>query len=150
MVISHDRYLIERLCDSTWALFGDGELTNLPGGIEQYLELRAEQAKALGTDENSMNLGGQGGDVEKTEKKESTGLSAQEDRELRKQMNAAERKMAKLGEKIAGLEEEMAAAAEAMDHEKLAELNEALQAANGEHEDLEMEWLEAAERRENA
>ena len=150
VVISHDRYLIERLCDSTWALFGDGELTNLPGGIEQYLELRAEQAKALGTDENSMNLGGQGGDVEKTEKKESTGLSAQEDRELRKQMNAAERKMAKLGEKIAGLEEEMAAAAEAMDHEKLAELNEALQAANGEHEDLEMEWLEAAERRENA
>ena len=150
VVISHDRYLIERLCDSTWALFGDGELTNLPGGIEQYLTLRAEQAKALGTDENSMNLGGQGGDVEKTEKKESSGLSAQEDRELRKQMNAAERKMAKLAEKIAGLEDEMAAAAEAMDHEKLAELNESLQAANDEHEELEMEWLEAAERRENA
>lgn len=150
VVISHDRYLIERLCDSTWALFGDGELTNLPGGIEQYLQLRAEQAKADGTDENSMNLGGQGGDVEKAEKKESSGLSAQEDRELRKQMNAAERKMAKLAEKITGLEEEMAAAAEAMDHEKLAELNEALQAANDEHEELEMEWLEAAERRENA
>lgn len=150
VVISHDRYLIERLCDSTWALFGDGELTNLPGGIEQYLQLRAEQAKADGTDENSMNLGGQGGDVEKTEKKESSGLSAQEDRELRKQMNAAERKMAKLAEKIAGLEDEMAAAAEAMDHEKLAELNETLQAANDEHEELEMEWLEAAERRENA
>ncbi|TYR20702.1 ABC-F family ATP-binding cassette domain-containing protein [Corynebacterium urealyticum] len=150
VVISHDRYLIERLCDSTWALFGDGELTNLPGGIEQYLTLRAEQAKALGTDENSMNLGGQGGDVEKTEKKESSGLSAQEDRELRKQMNAAERKMAKLAEKIAGLEDEMAAAAEAMNHEKLAELNETLQAANDEHEELEMEWLEAAERRENA
>ena len=150
VVISHDRYLIERLCDSTWALFGDGELTNLPGGIEQYLTLRAEQAKALGTDENSMNLGVQGGDVEKTEKKETSGLSAQEDRELRKQMNAAERKMAKLAEKIAGLEEEMAAAAEAMDHEKLAELNETLQAAKDEHEELEMEWLEAAERRENA
>ena len=150
VVISHDRYLIERLCDSTWALFGDGELTNLPGGIEQYLTLRAEQAKAEGTDENSMNLGGQGGDVEKTEKKETSGLSAQEDRELRKQMNAAERKMAKLAEKIAGLEEEMAAAAEAMDHEKLAELNETLQAAKDEHEELEMEWLEAAERRENA
>ena len=150
VVISHDRYLIERLCDSTCALFGDGELKNLPGGIEQYLTLRAEQAKALGTDENSMNLGGQGGDVEKTEKKESSGLSAQEDRELRKQMNAAERKMAKLAEKIAGLEDEMAVAAEAMDHEKLAELNETLQAANDEHEELEMEWLEAAERRENA
>lgn len=37
VVVSHDRYLIERVCDSTWALFGDGKLTNLPGGIEEYL-----------------------------------------------------------------------------------------------------------------
>src|SRR5690606_35003197 len=37
VVISHDRYLIERVCDTTWALFGDGKLTNLPGGIEEYL-----------------------------------------------------------------------------------------------------------------
>lgn len=38
VVISHDRYLIERIADSTWALFGDGNLTNLPGGIDQYLD----------------------------------------------------------------------------------------------------------------
>ncbi|HAF72407.1 MAG TPA: glycerophosphodiester phosphodiesterase, partial [Corynebacterium variabile] len=42
VVISHDRYLIERICDSTWALFGDGKLTNLPGGIQQYLDRRRE------------------------------------------------------------------------------------------------------------
>ncbi|MFJ9365054.1 ABC-F family ATP-binding cassette domain-containing protein [Nocardia sp. NPDC101769] len=41
VVISHDRYLIERICDSTWALFGDRKLTNLPGGIEEYLRKRA-------------------------------------------------------------------------------------------------------------
>nr|WP_314142244.1 ABC-F family ATP-binding cassette domain-containing protein [uncultured Rhodococcus sp.] len=41
VVISHDRYLIERICDSTWALFGDGKLTNLPGGIDEYLRRRA-------------------------------------------------------------------------------------------------------------
>ncbi len=41
VVISHDRFLIERICDSTWALFGDGKLTNLPGGIEEYLRRRA-------------------------------------------------------------------------------------------------------------
>lgn len=45
VVVSHDRYLIERICDSTWALFGDGKLTNLPRGIEQYLERRAEMAE---------------------------------------------------------------------------------------------------------
>ena len=41
VVISHDRYLIERICDTTWALFGDRKLTNLPGGIEDYLRRRA-------------------------------------------------------------------------------------------------------------
>ena len=49
MVISHDRYLVERICDSTWALFGDGTLTNLPGGIEEYLRRRkASSAKPTG------------------------------------------------------------------------------------------------------
>ncbi|MGY2061036.1 ABC-F family ATP-binding cassette domain-containing protein, partial [Nocardia gipuzkoensis] len=46
VVISHDRYLIERICDSTWALFGDGKLTNLPGGIEEYLRRRAALSEA--------------------------------------------------------------------------------------------------------
>ncbi|WP_314034918.1 ABC-F family ATP-binding cassette domain-containing protein [Dietzia sp. CH92] len=40
VVISHDRYLVERICDSVWALFGDGRLTNLPRGIDEYLERR--------------------------------------------------------------------------------------------------------------
>ena len=40
VVISHDRYLIERICDSVWALFGDGGLTNLPRGIDEYLQRR--------------------------------------------------------------------------------------------------------------
>ena len=42
VVVSHDRYLIERICDSTVALLGDGSLAALPGGIEQYLQLRAD------------------------------------------------------------------------------------------------------------
>ncbi|MEJ4112665.1 ABC-F family ATP-binding cassette domain-containing protein [Corynebacterium kroppenstedtii] len=40
VVISHDRYLVERVCDSTFALFGDGRVTHLPGGIDEYLDRR--------------------------------------------------------------------------------------------------------------
>ena len=40
VVISHDRYLIERIADNTYALFGDGKLTHLPGGIDEYLQRR--------------------------------------------------------------------------------------------------------------
>src|SRR6185437_12304359 len=46
IVVSHDRYLIERVCDSTVALLGDGSVAAFPGGIEQYLQLRAEARTA--------------------------------------------------------------------------------------------------------
>ena len=46
VVVSHDRYLIERVCDSTVALLGDGSLAALPGGIEEYLRRRADQRQA--------------------------------------------------------------------------------------------------------
>ncbi len=46
VVVSHDRYLIERVCDSTVALLGDGSLAALPGGIDEYLRRRADQRQA--------------------------------------------------------------------------------------------------------
>ena len=41
VVVSHDRYFLERVTDSTWALLGDGQISMLPGGVEEYLERRA-------------------------------------------------------------------------------------------------------------
>src|SRR6185369_1493953 len=40
VVVSHDRYFVERVCDNVYGLLGDGSITHLPGGIDQYLELR--------------------------------------------------------------------------------------------------------------
>ena len=144
VVISHDRYLIERIADSTWALFGDGNLTNLPRGIEQYLEIRAQQAEASGS--GPLDLGER--DLEPVEKR--SGLSSQEERELRKQLNALERKMGKLDERIATFEQEMAvlSAADDPDYGKIADANTALTEAREEHEALEMEWLEVGEQLE--
>ncbi|HHU67616.1 ABC-F family ATP-binding cassette domain-containing protein [Corynebacterium sp.] len=144
VVISHDRYLIERIADSTWALFGDGQLTNLPRGIEQYLEVRAQQAEAAGS--GPLDLGER--DQAPVEKQ--SGLSSQEERELRKQMQALERKMSRLDERIATFEQEMAvlSAAADPDYGKIADANTALNEAREEHEELEMEWLEVGEQLE--
>ena len=46
VVVSHDRYFVERVCDNVYALTGDGGIRHLPGGIEQYLELRAARERA--------------------------------------------------------------------------------------------------------
>ncbi|MEY8567233.1 ABC-F family ATP-binding cassette domain-containing protein [Corynebacteriaceae bacterium 7-707] len=149
VVISHDRYLVERICDSTWALFGDGALTNLPGGIAQYLERRAEQAAGESRHTGNMALGGP---PAAPATGPSTGLSAQEDRALTKELNALERRMGKVQATVDDLNRQLAEAAAPadgnIDTALLADLDSRLTAAKDEHDELEMTWLEVAERRE--
>ena len=152
VVISHDRYLIERVCDTTWALFGNAKLTNLPGGIEQYLEKRKQQGAGIF---NNKTLGS-AAEGEASKKKEETtapALSAQEDRELSKEMSALERKMDKVNKELDSLQVKMAAVAERMSTDpkaadEMTELDRKITAAREQHEELEMNWLETAEKRE--
>ncbi|MCS5480395.1 ABC-F family ATP-binding cassette domain-containing protein [Corynebacterium sp. YIM 101645] len=144
VVISHDRYLIERVTDTTWALFGDGNLTNLPRGIEQYLEIRGQMAEAEGS--APLDLG----EKDRPAVEKQSGLSSQEERELKKQLNALERKMSRIDDRIATFEQEMAvlSASDDPDYGKIADANAALNEARTEHEELEMEWLEVGEQLE--
>ena len=137
VVISHDRYLIERIADNTYALFGDGNLTNLPGGIQQYLDRRAAEDTATGP----LDLGERGQAV--VEKQ--TGLSSQEEREMRKRMNALERKIAKENERADALEQEITALSEAGDFEAIGAKTKELNAVKDTREEYEMEWLELGE-----
>ncbi|MBC3179454.1 ABC-F family ATP-binding cassette domain-containing protein [Corynebacterium lujinxingii] len=137
VVISHDRYLIERIADNTYALFGDGNLTNLPGGIQQYLDRRAAEDTATGP----LDLGERGQEV--VEKQ--TGLSSQEEREIQKQMKSLERKIAKENERADALEQEITALSEAGDFEAISAKTKELNAVKDVREELEMEWLELGE-----
>lgn len=144
VVISHDRYLIERIADSTWALFGNNKLRNLPGGIEEYLQRRRDMAEAAGS--GALNVGpNQPATEEVVEKAPESALSAQEHRQLRKELNALERKMSKLSEEETKLNTTMAEAAEKMDTDALVDLNAKLQAVQAEREELELRWLEIGE-----
>ncbi len=165
VVISHDRYLIERICDSTWALFGDGRLTNLPGGIDEYLRRRRAAAAAGDSGKRSRDdatcavaaagpaAGAGGGAAAGAVPGGSvgSGLSAQEERELGKKMRALERKMGKLEQKESDLEAKLAEASADianLDTVQLADLDRQLQATRAEREGLEMEWMELGERLE--
>ncbi|WP_295803653.1 ABC-F family ATP-binding cassette domain-containing protein [uncultured Corynebacterium sp.] len=163
VVISHDRYLIERIADNTYALFGDDKLTNLPGGIEEYLRRRQQMEAAasrgvIDLGEKSSTTGSDTGGTS-TDATSSVNaapvkrLSSQEERELTKKMNALERKMAKLDEKTSQLNEKMADAAEKMasgdgDSAELSRLDSELKTVAAEREELEMEWLELGEQLE--
>ena len=134
VVISHDRYLIERICDSTWALFGDGRLTNLPGGIDEYLRRRRDMA--------GSGVAAGGGNAVVAEKKR----DAAADHKTRKAMASLERKITKLQEREHGITAKMAEVATDMD--ALNELNTELAGVRDEIETLEMEWMELGEQLE--
>ncbi|GAA2784385.1 ABC-F family ATP-binding cassette domain-containing protein [Saccharopolyspora taberi] len=133
IVVSHDRYLVERVCDSVFALFGDGRLTHLPGGIEEYLQRR--QSLLAGSDES---LGKQATDAPKP-----TGLSGAEERAARKELSKLERQLDKLGAREEQLHVKLAEAATEPD--RLQQLNADLRAVEQDKEEIELRWMELAD-----
>lgn len=150
VVVSHDRYLIERICDSTWALFGDEKLTNLPRGIEQYLETRAALAKDA-THQQAAQLGAEAADASTAQTAQLTagGLvrGSAEERVVKKELVRLERTLQKLRNNEKTLYDKLAAAASAtpVDTQHLAELDRTLKAVLEEISEVEIEWLEKAE-----
>jgi len=132
VVVSHDRYFLERVCDSVWALMDDGQVSMLPRGVDEYLErreaaLRAPAAASTSSSPDAVPAAG----------------SAQEQREAKKALQRVEKQLAKIADQEQVLHEQMAAAA--TDYERLASLGEQLNALTEEKDTLELEWLEAAE-----
>ncbi len=130
VVVSHDRYFVERVCDNVHALTPGGELRHLPRGIEQYLESRG---KAAAPAQNATAPAGEGAKVP-------AGGAL---RAARKEAARLERAIDKLSEREGALQAEMAASA--TDHVRLRELQTELHARVAEREQLEATWMELAE-----
>lgn len=135
VVISHDRYLIERICDSTWALFGDGKLTNLPGGIEEYLRRRAILAQKPENVAQSV-ASSAGASAPKTTR------DGAADRAARKELARLERTVTKLSEREDKLHAQLAEAA--TDPAKLMTLDAELRQVVADKEAAEEQWMELA------
>ena len=143
VVVSHDRYLLERVTDHQLALLGDGHLRDLPGGVEQYLELRRQQLTAAsgvaGTTSptaEAKNAPSQG---------EQGALSGAQRHAAAKNLARLERQLDKVSAQIAKLHAEMeVASADPGRVNDLIELGKQLSQAQERQADIELEWLEAA------
>jgi ATP-binding cassette subfamily F protein uup len=142
LVVSHDRYLLERMCDRQVAMLGDGGIRDLPGGVEQYLDLR-HAARAAAAAGSAGGAGGPRGSVASASSAGSPGPSAAELREAKKDLNRIERLLTKLSAQEDKIHLEMAA--KAADHAVALALNDKLRAIVDERETLELEWLSVAE-----
>ena len=142
VVVSHDRYLTERVCDTVVALFGDGRLTHLPGGIEEYLRRRQAADTPLAAPGRAPvpTAAPSGGNGTRPQ------VSAAEQRAAHKEAARLERRMETLSGREQRLHEQLAEAA--TDPARLAELDRELKNVVAEREAVELDWLAAAERAE--
>lgn len=136
VVVSHDRYLLERVTDTQYAVL-DGHVRHLPGGVEQYLALRAEQEAA------GSGAPAAGGSPEPVASAEPA-LSGRELREAHKEVSALERRIDKLGSQIEKIHARMAEH-DPGDYEGLQKLTAEAGAAETERAEAEERWLELSE-----
>ena len=132
VVVSHDRYFVERVCDDVFALMGDGGLRHLPGGIDQYLELRAEATAAPTASSSERSPRGPGAPSPGAQR-----------RAAQKELARVERELERAERRDAELQAEMAAAA--TDAARLDELTRELGAVASDRDRLEASWLELSE-----
>jgi ATP-binding cassette subfamily F protein uup len=145
VVVSHDRYFLERVTDHVVALLGDGKLSYLGGGVEEYLQRRARQAipgpGTAGPGTAGPGVGGSGASASTRPTGGPTTAAAQ--RVARKELQRLERQLARVGDQEAGLT--AALAAEASDYARLIELGAELRTVQDQKARLEEQWLAVAE-----
>ncbi|CAH0135263.1 ABC-F family ATP-binding cassette domain-containing protein [Plantibacter sp. VKM Ac-2885] len=137
LVVSHDRYFLERVTDQQYAIM-DGHFRHLPGGIDQYLELNAGTAGSRSQEHDRPTASG-GGPTKKTPK-----LSGAELRNAQQEIKAIDRKLHKLNGQIEQAHEKVAVH-DQNDFAGITALGAKIQAMYGEIADLEVRWLELSE-----
>ena len=138
VVVSHDRYLLERVADRQLALLGDGHLRELPGGVEEYLRLRAAgHGRMPSRTDAAPSPSAPASGVP------ASGASPAELREARKTLARVEKQLARLAEREERIHEAMAGSA--TEHTRIAALGVELRELGEAKEALELEWLEAAD-----
>ena len=125
IVISHDRYFLERTCDRFFGLLGNQDLRDLPRGVDEYLELREEVARSQ-VEVIMKDIG-----------------DAAKIRLVKKEMSKLERQIEKLAIELENLKKEELDAA--FDHKRLLEVGEMIKEVGSRKEALEVKWLELSE-----
>ena len=129
LVVTHDRYFLERVTDISYALMGDGSCVLLPGGVDQYLESRRERSSES--------------QAPKAAAKTQSATASAATRQAKKDLSRLEQQIARLNQQLTALHEQMAAAGS--DYQRLTELQREFELISADKDELELAWLEAAE-----
>ena len=140
IVVSHDRYLLERVTDQQYAIL-DGGLRHVPGGVDEYLRLRSAQEQQAVT---PSPMSAQSSEEKTASSSSSSELSGAERRAVQKEIGAIERRLEKLSGIIDRIHQRLADHDQS-DYEGLEGHTDELRQAEDEVAELEERWLELSE-----
>lgn len=153
IVVSHDRYLVERVADTVLSVAGDGTVLHRPGGVDQYLSDRraalaasAGAAGGRGSDGAAGSSSGGSGAAGGAAAGLAAGPSSEELRQWRKDLQRLDKRLESLRRKQATLHDKLATVG--ADYEAATLLNAELREVAAELDSTELEWLDTAERLE--
>ena len=135
LLVTHDRYLMERVTDNQYALI-DGHVRHLPGGVDEYIEIMGERVPASGEARSAA--------ASPAQPAVGAGMSNQELRALKKTLQSTERKMKTLESKIADAQTRLHDA-DPTDFVALGEIQAEIDSLQEQLEELEVVWLETAD-----
>jgi ATPase subunit of ABC transporter with duplicated ATPase domains len=144
IVVSHDRYLLERVTDQQYAVLG-GRLRHLPGGVDEYLRIAAHAAAPTGSnDAGRATVASVTATAPASSASSAPKLSGSERRTLEKELSALERRIAKVQGQVDALHVQLAEH-DPNDYTALGALHEQVRAFEAELESAEERWLELGE-----
>jgi ABC transport system ATP-binding/permease protein len=145
VVVSHDRYFLERTVDTVWALLDDGQVSMLPRGVEEYLERRQQTLRHADPSLLMSSNDGSASQVPPNRPRavHKAARGSAEEREARKAIARIERQLERVGVREAELHAAIVEAGQ--DYERLTALSAELDEVAAERDTLELEWLEVAE-----
>jgi len=143
VLVTHDRYLMERVTDDQYAII-DGKIRHLPGGVEEYVRIM-EKHRADAAELSTPKQGKGSTEGSALQSEESVGrLSNAEMRALKKQLQSVERKMETVNGRIAEAEARLRAA-DPTDYVALGEIQQGIDELHVQLDQLESEWLDITE-----
>ncbi len=138
IIVSHDRFFMDKIVDHLLVFRGEGEIKDFPGNYTQFREWESLKPKELADNKNNTS------DTEKKEKREFVG------EQRRKKTYKEKCEFERLEKEIAALEEEQKSIEEALCSgtlpiDELTEKSKRLPIIKDELEEKEMRWLELSE-----
>ena len=147
LLITHDRYLMERVTDDQFAILG-GKIRHVPGGVDEYLRLldmRSDAQAEARAERSKPKASAAGRSSDGSAEQREPALSNTEERSLKKELASTERKLHTLGKKADAIRVELKET-DPSDYIALGDVQERLHSAERQVSELEDEWLRLSEK----